>query len=44
VLDPQLIEAILNTQNPSQRAIELELKLATRLRGHMDNPRYRKLS
>ena len=44
VLDPQLIEAILNTQNPSQKARELELKLATRLRGHMDNPRYRKLS
>ncbi len=44
VLDPQLIEAILNTQNPTQKARELELKLATRLRGHMDNPRYRKLS
>jgi type I restriction enzyme R subunit len=44
VLDPQLIEAILNTQNPGQKARELELKLATRLRGHMDNPRYRKLS
>lgn len=44
ILDPQLIEAILNTKDPSKKAKELELKLATRLRAHMDNPRYRKLS
>jgi len=44
VLDPQLIEAIINTQDPSKKAKELQLKLATRLRAHMDNPRYRKLS
>jgi len=44
VLDPQLIEAIINTQDPSKKAKELQLKLATRLRDHMDNPRYRKLS
>jgi len=44
VLDPQLIEAILNTKDPTKKAKELQLKLATRLRGHMDNPRYRKLS
>ncbi|MEO7839168.1 MAG: HsdR family type I site-specific deoxyribonuclease [Anaerolineales bacterium] len=44
VLDPQLIAAILNTQDPSKKAKELQLKLATRLRDHMDNPRYRKLS
>ncbi|MEW6403587.1 MAG: HsdR family type I site-specific deoxyribonuclease [Chloroflexota bacterium] len=44
VLDPQLIEAILNTKEPGKKARELELKLTTRLRAHMDNPRYRKLS
>ena len=44
ILDPDLIAAILNTQDPSKKAKELQLKLATRLRDHMDNPRYRKLS
>ena len=44
VLDPQLIEAILNTQNPGQKARELEFKIAARLRAHLNNPRYRKLS
>jgi type I restriction enzyme R subunit len=46
VLDPQLIEAILNTQNPGQKARELEHKLATRLRKHIldGNLRYRRLS
>jgi type I restriction enzyme, R subunit len=44
ILDPQLIEAILNTKDPAKKARELELKLASRLRAHMDNPRYRKLS
>ena len=44
VLDPALIEAIINTKDPGRKAKELQLKLANRLRGHMDNPRYRKLS
>lgn len=44
VLDPQLIEAILNTQNPEKRARELAFKLVTRLRAHLNDPRYRKLS
>ncbi len=34
----------INAQDPRKKARELELKIAARLRGHMDNPRYRKLS
>jgi type I restriction enzyme R subunit len=44
ILDPQMIAAILNTRDPGKKAKELQLKLATRLRAHMGNPRYRKLS
>jgi type I restriction enzyme R subunit len=44
VLDADLLEAVLNSDNPEQKAKELQIKVAERLRKHMDNPRFRKLS
>jgi type I restriction enzyme R subunit len=44
VLDSELLDAVLNSKNPEHKAKELQIKLADRLRKHMDNPRYRKLS
>ena len=43
VLDADLIEAILDTSSPA-KAKEIEIKVAQRLRRHMDNPRFRQLS
>ncbi|HLO28295.1 MAG TPA: HsdR family type I site-specific deoxyribonuclease [Anaerolineales bacterium] len=44
VLDSELLDAVLNSKNPEHKAKELQIKLADRLRKHMDNSRYRKLS
>jgi type I restriction enzyme R subunit len=44
VLNSELLDAVLNSKNPEHKAKELQIKLADRLRKHMDNPRYRKLS
>jgi len=44
VLDADLVEAVLNNPDPKKKARELEFKLTSRLRGHMDNPRYKALS
>jgi type I restriction enzyme, R subunit len=44
VLDAELLDAVLHSKDPDHKAKELQIKLADRLRKHMDNPRYRKLS
>jgi len=44
VLDADLLEAVLKTPDPEHKAREIEIKVAERLRQHMGNPRYRKLS
>ena len=44
ILDADLLEAVLKTDNPSRKAKEIQIKLAERLRKHSDNPRCRKLS
>ncbi len=44
VLDAELLEAVLNTPDPDSKAKEIEIKVAARLRRHMDNPRFRALS
>jgi type I restriction enzyme R subunit len=44
VVDVELLEAILGTPNPDKKAKEIEIKVARRLRKHMNDPRFRKLS
>jgi type I restriction enzyme R subunit len=44
ILDAELLDAVLNSQNSDHRAKEMQIKIAERLRKHMDNPRYKKLS
>ena len=44
VLDANLLEAVLKTPDPEHKASEIEINLAERLRQHMGNPRFRKLS
>jgi type I restriction enzyme R subunit len=44
VLDAELLEAVLGTPDPETKAKEIQIKVAARLRKHMGNPRYRKLS
>jgi type I restriction enzyme R subunit len=44
ILDADLLEAVLNHENPDLKAKEMQVKIAERLRKHMDNPRYKKLS
>ncbi len=44
VLDAELLEAVLNTDNPDRKAKEIQIKLTERLRKHMNDPRYKKLS
>ena len=44
VLDAELLDAVLNTKDPDRKAKEMQIKIAERLRRHMDNPRFRKLS
>ena len=44
ILDAELLDAVLNSKDPDHKAKELQIKIAARLRKHMDNPRYRKLS
>ncbi len=44
VLDAELIEAVLGTPDPNTKAKEIQIKIARRLRGHMDNPRFKALS
>jgi type I restriction enzyme R subunit len=44
MLDADLIEALLGTPNPGKKAKEIEIKVAQRLRKHINNPRFRQLS
>jgi type I restriction enzyme R subunit len=44
VLDAELLEAVLGTPNPGQKAKEIQIKVAARLRRHIGNPRFRALS
>lgn len=44
VLDADLLEAVLGAPNPDQKARELSIKVAARLRRHLGNPRFRALS
>ena len=44
MLDADLIEALLGTPDPNKKAKEIEIKVAQRLRKHMNNPRFRQLS
>jgi type I restriction enzyme R subunit len=44
VLDAELLEAVMDSPEPTKRAKEFEIKLTTRLRKHMGNPRYKALS
>ena len=44
MLDADLIEALLGTPDPTKKAKEIEIKVAQRLRKHINNPRFRQLS
>lgn len=44
LLDAELVEALLDTPDPSRKAKEIEFKVAQRLRRHIGNPRFRALS
>lgn len=44
VLDADLLEAVIGSPHPETKAKEFEIKLTQRLRRHMGNPRFRKLS
>lgn len=44
VLDAELLELVLSSPNPDKKAKEIQIKVAKRLRDHMDNPRYKALS
>ncbi|MEQ1870656.1 MAG: HsdR family type I site-specific deoxyribonuclease [Vicinamibacterales bacterium] len=44
VVDAELLEAIMGSPDPTNRAKEFETKLTARLRKHMGNPRYQQLS
>jgi type I restriction enzyme, R subunit len=44
VLDAELLEAVLDTDNPERKAKEIQIKVSRRLRKHMGDPRFKKLS
>ncbi len=44
VLDAELLEAVLKTDNPDLKAKELQIKIVDRLRKHIGNLRFRQLS
>ncbi|MBN1146132.1 MAG: HsdR family type I site-specific deoxyribonuclease [Anaerolineales bacterium] len=44
VLDAELLEAVLGAPDPERKAREIEIKVMARLRKHMGNPRFKKLS
>jgi type I restriction enzyme, R subunit len=44
ILDADLLEAVLKTPDPTRKAKEVEIKIATRLRRHMHDPRFKELS
>jgi len=44
VLDAELLEAVMGSLDPSKKTKEVEAKIIARLRNHMGNPLYKKLS
>ena len=44
VLDADLLDAVLNAPNPDKKAKEMQIKVAQRLRKHLGDPRFKKLS
>ncbi|MBU1660668.1 MAG: HsdR family type I site-specific deoxyribonuclease [Chloroflexi bacterium] len=44
VLDAELLEAVINSPDPDKKTQELQIKISTRLRKHMGDPRFKKLS
>jgi type I restriction enzyme R subunit len=44
IVDADLLEAVMGSPDPKKRAKEFEIKLTARLRKHMNNPRFKKLS
>ncbi|MBE0618932.1 MAG: type I restriction endonuclease subunit R, partial [Proteobacteria bacterium] len=44
VLDAELLEAVLGTPDPKKKSKEIEIKIAHRLRKHLGNPKFKKLS
>ncbi|WP_413174493.1 type I restriction endonuclease subunit R [Anabaena azotica] len=44
ILDAELLEVVLNSSDPRKKAKEIEIKVATRLRQHINNPQFRALS
>jgi type I restriction enzyme R subunit len=44
VLDAELLDAVLKVPDPEHKAKEIEIQVIERLRRHMGDPRYRKLS
>ena len=43
-LDAELLEAVLDTDDPERKAKEIQIKVSRRLRKHMGDPRFKKLS
>ncbi|RLD05605.1 MAG: type I restriction endonuclease subunit R, partial [Chloroflexi bacterium] len=44
ILDADLLNAVLNAPNPDKKAKEMQIKVAQRLRKHLGDPRFKKLS
>ena len=44
MLDADLLEAVLGTPDPRKKSKEIEIKVARRLRKHMNDPRFKALS
>jgi len=44
VLDADLLEAVLGTPDPGKKSIEIEIKVAHRLRNHLHDPRFKALA
>ena len=44
VVDAELLEAVLGAEDPSKKAKEIEIKVASRLRKHLHDPRFKALA
>ena len=44
VLDAELLDAVINSSDPDKKAKEIQIKVSRRLRKHMGDPRFKKLS
>jgi hypothetical protein len=44
VLDAELLEAVLGTPDPDRKAKEIDIKVSTRLRKHIHDPRFKPLA